>query len=382
MDPDLVAAVAAVAGGEKLNISRFCAEHGVSRTVFYKYLARFRKEGAAGFLRRSSAPRRRPTTTPPRVREAIVRARKQLAEEGRDNGAISIGWRLEELGVVPVPSRATIHRILVAEGHVVPQPRKRPRCRRRFEYAEPNGLWQIDGMEFYLAGGEKVCILQILDDHSRLDVGTYAATSENGEETWAALQQAFAGYGVPVKILTDNGLAFSSRHRGGMAELERRLAATGVQAIASTPYHPQTCGKDERSHQTLRRWLAKQPPPATLEQLQQLLEQYRAMYNNRRHQGIGGHTPQQRYHATPKATPTKAARPPAGTTQRPVTSTGVVAFSNCSIVIGRRWAGHTATLHWQGDRVSIMINDTVVRTLTLNRSVRYQRLTPQLSTTS
>ncbi|WP_223838290.1 DDE-type integrase/transposase/recombinase [Saccharopolyspora pogona] len=224
MDPDLVAAVAAVAGGDKINVSGFCAEHKISRTVFYKYVNRFRQEGAAGFIRRSSAPHRRPTASSARVREAVVRARKQLAEEGRDNGAISIGWRLEELGEVWVPSRATIHRILVDEGHVTPQPRKRPRTRRRFEYTEANGLWQVDGMEFYLAGGEKVCILQILDDHSRLDVGTYAASSQNGDEAWAALQQAFAGYGVPVKVLTDNGLAFSGKHRGSMVDLERRLA--------------------------------------------------------------------------------------------------------------------------------------------------------------
>ncbi|SDZ55009.1 leucine-zipper of insertion element IS481, partial [Saccharopolyspora shandongensis] len=84
MDPDLVAAVAAVAGGDKINVSRFCAEHKISRTVFYKYVNRFRQEGAAGFIRRSSAPHRRPTTTAARVREAVVRARKQLAEEGRD----------------------------------------------------------------------------------------------------------------------------------------------------------------------------------------------------------------------------------------------------------------------------------------------------------
>ncbi|MFI0471067.1 IS481 family transposase [Saccharopolyspora sp. 5N102] len=381
MDPDLVAAVAAVAGGDKINVSRFCAEHEISRTVFYKYVNRFRQEGAAGFIRRSSAPHRRPTSTSAQVREAVVRARKQLAGEGRDNGAISIGWRLEELGDVRVPSRATIHRILVDEGHVTPQPRKRPRTRRRFEYAEAGGLWQVDGLEFYLDSGEKVCILQILDDHSRLDVGTYAASSENGDEAWAALQQAFAGYGVPVKVLTDNGLAFSGKHRGGMVDLERRLAETGVHTIASSPYHPQTCGKDERSHQTLRKWLEKRSTPATLDELQHLLEEYREMYNTRRHQGIAGQTPQQRYDAAPKAAPSGPVQL-AGVAHRPVTSTGVIAFSGCSIVIGRRWARQTATLHWQGDRVSIMINDTVVRTLTLDRSVRYQRLTPKLSTTS
>ncbi|MEV5543730.1 integrase core domain-containing protein [Saccharopolyspora shandongensis] len=193
--------------------------------------------------------------------------------------------------------------------------------------------------------------------------------------------KAFAGYGVPVKVLTDNGPTFSGKHRGGMVDLERRLAEVGVHAIASSPYHPQTCGKDERSHQTLRKWIEKQPTPSTLDELQDLLVKYRDMYNNRRHQGIDGQTPQQRYDTATKAAPAGPVRL-AGVTQRPVTSTGVVAFSGCSIVIGRRWAGQTATVYWQGDRVSILIADTAARTLTLDRSVRYQRLTTKLSTTS
>jgi transposase InsO family protein len=265
----------------------------------------------------------------------------------------------------------------------VPQPRKKPRTRRRFEFTDPNGCWQIDGMEHYLADGTKVCILQILDDHSRLDVGTYAATSENSAETWAALQQAFAGYGLPVKVLSDNGLAFSGKHRGHMAELERHLAGLGVTAIASSVYHPQTCGKNERAHQTLQKWLAARPPAENLVELQQLLDEYRAMYNNRCHQSLGGQTPQQRYEARPKAIPTESDTRRAGTTQRPVSATGVVAFSGCSIVLGRGWAAHTATLYWQGDRVTIMINNTVIRQLTLDRTVRYQRLTNRtLSTKS
>ncbi|QUH02943.1 transposase [Saccharopolyspora erythraea] len=154
-----------------------------------------------------------------------------------------------------------------------------------------------------------------------------------------------------------------------MAALERRLAETGVQTIASSPYHPQTCGKDERSHQTLRKWLDKRPTPANLDQLHHLLEIYREMYNNGRHQGIGGQTPQQRYDAATKAAPDRPVRL-AGVTQRPVTKHRRHRLSGCSIVISRRWARQTATLHWQGDRVSIMIGDTVVRTLTPDRSVR------------
>ena len=217
----------------------------------YKYVTRFRAEGASGFTRRSTAPHHRPSTLGAAVAEAVLRARKELAEAGLDNGPISIRWRLEDTGVTPVPSRASIHRILCAHGQIVPQPRKKPRTRRRFEYADPNGCWQIDGMEHHLADGTKVCILQILDDHSRLDVGSYAADGETTAETWAALQQAFAGYGVPVKLLSDNGLAFTGKHRGWMVELERHLAALGVTSIASTPHHPQTCGKNERLHQHL-----------------------------------------------------------------------------------------------------------------------------------
>jgi hypothetical protein len=162
-----------------------------------------------------------------------------------------------------------------------------------------------------------------------------------------------------------------------MVELERHLAALGVTSIASTPRHPQTCGKNERSHQTLRKWLAARPPAETLADLQDLLEEYRRVYNHRRHQSLDGATPQQRYDARPKAVPATGPRRLSGVTTRPVSATGVIAFSGCSIVLGRAWAGRTTTVYWQGDRVTVMIGDTVARQLTLDRSVRYQRLTNQ-----
>lgn len=147
--------------------------------------------------------------------------------------------------------------------------RKKPRGHRSFEYSEPNGCWQIDGLEWRLVDDTVVCIVQILDDHSRLDVCDYAAKSENSADTWAAYERAFDGYGIPVRALSDNGLAFSGKHRGGMAEVERNLAAKGTIAIASSIAHPQTCGKNERAHQTLKQWLTKQPRAATLEELQE-----------------------------------------------------------------------------------------------------------------
>jgi transposase InsO family protein len=364
-------------------LARFCHEHHLSRDTFYRYVTRFRAEGTAGFTRRSTAPHHHPTALGPTVAEAVLRARKQLAEAGLDNGPISIRWRLEDTGFTPVPSRASIHRILRAHGQITPQHRKKPKTRRRFTYADPNGCWQIDGMEHYLADGTKVCIIQIIDDHSRLDVCCHAADSETTTAAWAALQQAFAGYGLPVRLLSDNGLAFTGKHRGRMVELERHLAQLGITTIASTPHHPQTCGKNERAHQTLQQWLAARPPAETLAALQELLNEYRRIYNNRRHQSLAGQTPQQRYDARPKAVPATSPRRPSGVTERPVSATGVIAFSGCSIVLGRRWAGSTASVYWQSDRVTVMIDDTIARQLTLDRSVRYQRLTnPKLSAKS
>lgn len=384
VDPDVVAAVAVVAGGGKINVARFCREHGLSRDTFYRLVHRFGVEGAGGFSPRSSAPHRRPTALGPQVAEAVLRARKELTEQGWDNGPISILWRLERDGVTPVPSRASIYRILVDRGQIVPAPKKRPKVSgTRFEFPDPNACWQIDGMDHQLADGTGVCILQIIDDHSRLDVGTFAARSENQDDTWTALRRAITTYGLPAHLLSDNAKAFSGKCRGYLAEVERHLAKLGVSTIASSPNHPKTCGKNERVHQTLQRWLAARPTPATLAQLQQLLDEFRTGYNQRRHQGLNGHTPQHRYHARAKATIPDQQTSPAGSTQRRVSATGVIAFSGHSIIIGRRWARHTATLYWQTDRLAIMINNELVGRLTLNRAVRYQHLTnPKLSETS
>lgn len=374
MNPDIVAAVARRAAGEKINISRLCRQHGISRNTFYVLVGRFRAEGAAAFTTRSTRPVNSPTRTSAAVADAIVRVRKQLDDDGLDNGPISIGWKLEDEGMQPVPSRSTIYRVLRDRGQIVAQPRKKPRGYRTFEFAAPNGCWQIDGLEHRLADGTAVCILQILDDHSRLDVCSYAAKSENSADTWAALERAFAGHGVPVHLLSDNGLAFSGKHRGGMAEVERKIAALGTVTIASSVAHPQTCGKNERAHSTLRRWLRKQPAAADLTELQALLDRYHVIYNNRRHQGIGGMTPQQRWDATHPVQPSSGRRLRAGRTDRPVTKTGVLKFDGLVITIGRRWGERTATVYWQGDRVTVMIGDTIARTLTLDRTTRYQKL--------
>jgi transposase InsO family protein len=389
MDPALVAAIAQAAAGEKVNVSRVCRETGVSRAVFYVKLARFREQGSAGLAPRSRAPRTRPTTTPAHVGEAVVWARKELADDGWDHGALTIRWRLLDIarsGMHPtggpvldqaeVPSRATIHRVLVDRGQITPQPRKRPKRGRRFVHPAPNAVWQIDGTDLMLADGTRVTVVQIIDDHSRLDIACHAAISENGDDVWAALTRGFESHGHPACVLSDNGTAFSGKRRQWpMVEMERRLAHLGITTIVSSIGHPQTCGKNERAHFTLQRWLAARPTPHTLTELQTLLEAYRQGYNHRRHQSLAGDTPHQRFHATDRARPAGPAPRVAGHLTRTVSSTGVIRFSGASIGLGRRHAGATAEVFWQGDRVTVLIDDTVAASLTLDRSVRYQRTT-------
>jgi transposase InsO family protein len=389
MDPALVAAVAMAAAGEKINVSRVCRETGVSRAAFYVKLARFTAEGSAGLAPRSRAPRTRPSSTPAHVAEAVVRARKELADQGWDHGALTIRWRLLDIarsGVHPtggpvldlaeVPSRATVHRVLVERGQLTPQPRKRPKRGRRFVHPAPNAVWQIDGTDMVLADGTSVTVVQIIDDHSRLDVACRAARSENGEDVWAALSAGFAGYGHPACVLSDNGTAFSGkRRRWPLVEMERRLAQLGITTIVSSIGHPQTCGNNERAHLTLQHWLAARPVPHSLAELQSLLDTYRQGYNHRRHQALGGDTPHQRFHATDRARPAGPGPRVAGQVTRPVSTTGVIRFGGTSIGLGRRHAGATAEVFWQGDRVTILVDDTVAASLTLDRSVRYQRTT-------
>jgi transposase InsO family protein len=389
MDPVLVAAVARAAAGEKINVSRVCRESGVSRACFYRKLERFLAHGSAGLAAGSRAPRTHPSATRTHVVEAVVRARKELADNGWDHGALTIRWRLLDIaraGVHPtggpvldlgeVPSRATIHRILVDRGQVTAQPHKRPQRGRRFVHPAPNAVWQIDGTTTELADRTRATIVQIIDDHSRLDIACHAARGENSDAVWQALTSGFAAYGHPACVLSDNGTAFSGKRRQWpLVETERRLARLGITTIVSSVGHPQTCGKNERAHQTLHRWLAAHPTAHTLPELQALLETYRAGYNHRRHQGLEGDTPHQRFHARERARPAGPAPHVAGHLTRTVSATGVIRFSGASIGLGRRHAGATAEVFWQGDRLTVLINDTVAASLTLDRTIRYQQTT-------
>jgi transposase InsO family protein len=378
----LASLVARVADGEKVNVSRECAALPVSRTQFYKYLKRFREEGVEGFFPRSRAPLTHPTETSVEVQDAIVAARKRLEGSGLDYGATSIGWHLEDhpqdwrvpgAPQWPLPSRATINRVLVDRGQIVPTPKRRPDKSRRFTRPARNDLWQMDGYDYKLADGAVVVVIEILDDHTRLNLACHAAVSENAADVWIAFILAVARYGLPREVLTDNGTAFNGKRRGWTSQLEAGAAALGVRAFPSSVAHPQTCGKVERGHGTGRKWLAKQPTARTVEELQDLLDRYREIYNNRRHQSLDGLTPNQAWVLAPVAGP--AGHPltlPLLVTTPTVSASGCIRIDSTEVGVGRTHGGKTATVFRTGDNVTVFIDGRHHHDRTIDRTRHYQ----------
>jgi transposase InsO family protein len=288
---------------KKLSVSAAAAEYGYSRRQLQRLLARYRQDGLDAVEPRSRRPRSNSATTPDEVRERIVELRLELTKDGLDAGPVTIAWHLEHEGHRP-PATSTIRRILHTYGLIVPEPRKRPKSSyRRFAAAQPNECWQSDFTHWPLADGTDTEILNWLDDHSRLLLSATVFTRVTGDDVVNSFSNNINEYGLPASTLTDNGTVYTARFTGGKNAFEYLLAILGVTQKNGAPGHPQTQGKIERFHQTLKRWLAQQPPAATIRDLQRQLDAFRDTYNTRRpHRELGRHTPADTYAALPKAT--------------------------------------------------------------------------------
>jgi transposase InsO family protein len=279
-------------------------QHGISRAWLYQLLARYREGGHPALEPRSRRPHTSPGRTTPDVEAAILALRAELAAAGHDAGPATIVHHLaQRTGTSPSP--ATVWRILRRHGRVTPQPHKRPRSSFvRFEAALPNELWQADATHWHLADGTDVEILDLVDDHSRLCLAADAFRTVKALDVVRTFHGAAERHGLPAALLTDNGAVFNGGPRRGRVLLQTELDRLGIVAKHSTPNHPQTCGKVERFHQTLKRWLAKQPPAESLAVLQAQLDDFRRYYNAERpHRALRGRTPRAAFGARLKAGP-------------------------------------------------------------------------------
>ena len=297
---------AVLAGQSQSEVAR---AYGVSQGWISRLMARYGTEGDAAFEPRSRAPKSSPGATPAETVELVLRLRKQLEEAGLDAGADTIGWHLAHHHTTTL-SRATINRILVRAGTVTPEPAKRPKSSYlRFQADQPNECWQSDFTHYPLVDGTDCKVLSWLDDCARYALSVTAHARVTGPVVRTTFLKTVAVHGIPAATLTDNGMVFTTRFsggKGGRNHLEHELRELNVTQKNGQPNHPQTQGKVERFQQTLKKWLRAQPEqPATVAQLQTLLDRFVEDYNHHRpHRSLPHHaTPATIYTSLPKATP-------------------------------------------------------------------------------
>ncbi len=361
--------------------TQLARDHGISKRWVFELLRRFKEGGYASLEPRSRRPKSCPHQVETKVQRLIVKLRGELSAAGHDAGPETIAHHLKG-EVDKVPSVATVWRILKRNGLINPQPHKRPKASFiRFEAKLPNETWQLDSTPWQLADATPVEILNFLDDKSRLALASQALVTVKAADPVHVLYSASNVFGLPASLLSDNAAVFTGKSRRGKVLLELELERLGIVFKHSTPYHPQTCGKVERFHQTVKRFLRKQPPARSIAELQFQLDAFREYYNTRRpHRALNRQTPLAVFNALLKAKP---AQQPAPTDHRvrrdKIDSFGKVTLRYLGrlrhIPVGVAHKNRRVNLLVAGPDVRIVADDgQLIRALTLDPTRNYQPL--------
>ena len=360
-----------------LTVTEVCRRYGISRQTYYRYRRRYLAEGLDGLEDRSRRPLQPANQIPVDLEVRICEMRKDHPRWG----ARRIRTELTRAGL-DAPAISTTHQVLIRNGLVAVEPPRRTRADKRFERDIANDLWQIDATRVVLVDDTETWVVDLIDDHSRYLLAAIAGPRATGDLAWDAFETAASRYGLPRQVLSDNGLIFTGRLHGVEVMFEKSLNDLGVEMVNSAPYHPQTLGKLERFHRTLKEWLQDEGPVFDLDHLQELLDGFRHHYNRRRpHQGIGDATPAERYDTEPTdtnviqlPTPDEMTEPayPQHAFVRKVGATGNIGFRGKLIQVGIRFAGGRVRVIEIERLVHIYHGDTLIRILTINPDRYYQ----------
>jgi transposase InsO family protein len=356
----LVITAVVLEGRGKAQVAR---DYDLSRQWVHQLVARYHADGAAAFAPRSRRPHTNARAISAAIEDKIVRLRKTLDKAGYDAGAATIAEHLaRDPAVTKVPALSTIWRILSRRGFVTPQPHKRPRSAwRRFCAEQPNELWQADVTHWRLADHTEIEILNILDDHSRVALASLARPTITGPDVLDTFLTVFTRWGTPASVLTEAGAIFTATpRRGGRSALQVSFGELGINYINSRPYHPQTCGKIERFHQTLKKRLSALPPARSITELQTQLDDFTAYYNTiRPHRALHRQTPSQAFSTRPKAFPTGYRIAPHSRVRHDrIDAAGVI-----TIRYNSRLHHIGLSKHLRGTHVIVLIDDLDIRVL-------------------
>lgn len=339
------------------NFSALCDRFGLSRRTGYKWLNRYKEHGLEGLKERSKRPDNSPDRTPAEIEKEIVKLREQNPEWG----AKKLFSLLQQRYSGPVPARSTINTVLKRNGLITEAKSTSAQKWQRFEHEAPNNLWQMDFKGYFDLLDNKQCHpLTILDDHSRFNLCLSACDNERYETVKQLLTMVFRTYGLPNAILADNGPpwgtsgSFTSRGAPSISKLEKWLFQQNVRVLHGKPYHPQTQGKEERFHRTLKAELLQYERFKDHHHAQKRFDWWRNKYNcYRPHEAIGFQTPISRYKISSRSY-TEHIRPPeynSSDTIRKVYDCGCVRLKGSKIKVGKAFTGeHVAIKQLDTDK--------------------------------
>lgn len=277
---------------EGINMAELCRRFSVSRKTGYKWLNRYLENGETLLCDQS----RRPHNMRCELSKVVVAKAIEVRKKHPCWGARKIRMVLKRKGVKHIPAASSIHRVLQREGYIEKEKQSSSHSH-RFEHESPNHLWQMDFKGHFEYEKGRCHPLTILDDHSRFSLLLHACSNERARTVKSLLIEVFRRYGLPERFNVDNGQPWGSLFEcARYTSLSLWLIRLGIKVSYSRPYHPQTNGKEERFHRTLKEELLANTYFRSLSHIQRSFDQWRDVYNlERPHEGINMKVPAERY---------------------------------------------------------------------------------------
>lgn len=326
------------------NIRELCRHYEISPQTAYKWIDRFRQGGPQALADRS----RRPAASPRRCAETLEAEVLRLRDQHPAWGGRKLRRRLIDLGHQGVPAASTITTILRRHDRIDPAAAAAHRPIVRFEHEAPNQLWQMDFKGHFATTTGRCHPLTVLDDHSRFALGLFACGDEKATTVRTHLTDLFRRYGLPERMLCDNGSPWGTSGSGQRySALGVWLLKLGIRLSHGRPVHPQTQGKDERFHRTLKAEVIQGQTFADLVACQRRFDPWRQVYNHQRpHEALGMAVPASRYRISsrpfPEVLPEWEYGP--GDAVRKVSCDGTISFRGQPLELGKAFRGERVAL--------------------------------------
>ena len=360
------------------NMSELCRRFRITRRTGYKWLERYHNEGFSGLINKSRRPHHSPNQTSEDIEKYVIKIRRADQVWGSKKlHRIMNNHKEQGLYTYPsIPCKATITKILGRNGLIPPNRSKQSEGFERFEYEYPNELWQMDYKGYFRLLNTELCHpLTITDDHSRFNICLVACKNQQEETVKEALINVFKKYGLPYMILTDNGGPWgtagndSAEGFRSYTKLEKWFIQLNIKLIHGRPYHPQTQGKEERFHRTLKQELLDFEQFRNFAHCQIRFDAWREKYNCiRPHEAIDFKTPADLYHPSDKEYPEKIRSYEYDTTDiKRRVDNGVISFKSKEIKVGRAFSGEYVAMRKsiKEDSYDIYFCNQLIRTITL-----------------